>query len=317
MTTAELKPPIFLIGNYRSGTTITQKLIGLHPDVVTWYEPKTLWLYADPARRHDEFVKADASEKVVRYIRNRFLDYQLRNGNRQIMENTPANVLRVPFIHQIFPKAIFLYITRNPFSYISSMELKWQRAKSFKGLLRLLKETPATQVHYYVGDVVKQIVAKRILHRKYTSIYGPRYKGIDRDLQEHQKLTVIARQWARGNRMAREDLARLGEGRVLSFRYEDLIQDPELVLRRIYEHCGLHCSDDILRVAKEMIDPGRQQKWLRLDANELAAIIPEVRDEMGFYRYEIPPSLLVGHGSRPTRAPLAFQHGHPNIPSPR
>ncbi|TIS11405.1 MAG: sulfotransferase, partial [Mesorhizobium sp.] len=39
MTTAELKPPIFLIGNYRSGTTITQKLIGLHPDVVTWYEP--------------------------------------------------------------------------------------------------------------------------------------------------------------------------------------------------------------------------------------------------------------------------------------
>ena len=44
---ARLKPPIFLIGNYRSGTTITQNLIGLHPDIVTWYEPRTLWLYAD------------------------------------------------------------------------------------------------------------------------------------------------------------------------------------------------------------------------------------------------------------------------------
>ena len=34
---AELRPPIFLFGNYRSGTTITQKLIGLH---VTEHVPK-------------------------------------------------------------------------------------------------------------------------------------------------------------------------------------------------------------------------------------------------------------------------------------
>ncbi|MER9654719.1 sulfotransferase [Mesorhizobium sp. M0152] len=291
MTATELKPPIFLIGNYRSGTTIAQKLIGLHPDIVTWYEPKTLWLYADPARRHDEFAETDATEKVARYIRGRFLEYQSRNGGRQIMENTPANVLRVPFVHEIFPEAIFLYITRNPFSYISSMELKWQRAKSFKGLIRLLKITPVTQIHYYAKDVIKQIVTKRVLGKKYTSIYGPRYNGIDRDLKENEKLTVIARQWARGNRKAREDLAKLGNGRVLSFRYEDLIQDPELVLRRIYEHCGLNCTDDIVCRAKEMIDPGRQQKWLRLERQDLTAIIPEVRDEMQFYRYEI-PSLL-------------------------
>lgn len=291
MTEKELKPPIFLIGNYRSGTTIAQKLIGLHPDIVTWYEPKTLWLYADPARRHDEFVETDATDRVARYIRGRFLDYQSRHGDRQIMENTPANVLRVPFVHEIFPEAIFLYITRNPFSYISSMELKWQRAKSIKGLIRLLKITPVTQIHYYAKDVIKQIVTKRLLGRKYTSVYGPRYNGIDRDLKEHEKLTVIARQWARGNRRAREDLAKLGNGRVLSFRYEDLIQDPELVLRRIYEHCGLNCTDDIARKAKEMIDPGRQQKWLRLEKKDLTAIIPEVRDEMEFYRYEI-PSLL-------------------------
>ncbi|RWC30031.1 sulfotransferase [Mesorhizobium sp.] len=291
MTATQLKPPIFLIGNYRSGTTIAQKLIGLHPDIVTWYEPKTLWLYADPARRHDEFGEADATERVARYIRSRFLEYQSRHGGRQIMENTPANVLRVPFVHQIFPEATFLYITRNPFSYISSMELKWQRAKSFKGLMRLLKITPVTQIHYYVKDTIKQVVTKRLLRRKYTSIYGPRYNGIDRDLKENEKLTVIARQWARGNRKAREDLARLGNGRVLSFRYEDLIQDPELVLRRIYEHCGLNCTDDIARQAKEMIDPGRQQKWLRLERQDLTAIIPEIRDEMEFYRYEI-PSLL-------------------------
>jgi hypothetical protein len=148
-----------------------------------------------------------------------------------------------------------------------------------------------TQLHYYAKDFIKQIIAKKILRRKYTPIYGPRYKGIDRDLQEQEKLTVIARQWARGNQKAREDLARLGNGRVLSFRYEDLMQDPEPVLRRIYQHCGLDCTDEIVRTAKEMIDPGRQQKWLRLDRKELAAIIPEIRDEMQYYRYDIPQPL--------------------------
>ncbi|RWA77248.1 sulfotransferase [Mesorhizobium sp.] len=291
MTTTELKPPIFLIGNYRSGTTIAQKLIGLHPDIVTWYEPRTLWLYADPARRHDEFGQTDATEKVTRYIRDRFLEYQSRNGGRQIMENTPSNVLRVPFVHEIFPEAIFLYITRNPFSCVSSMELKWQRTKTFKGIRRTLSTTPVTQIHYYAKDFIKQIIANKILKRKYTPIYGPRYKGIDRDLQEHEKLTVIARQWARGNQKAREDLARLGSGRVFSFRYEDLMQDPEPVLRRIYQHCGLDCTDDIVRTAKEMIDPGRQQKWLRFEPKDLTAIIPEIRDEMAFYHYEIPQPL--------------------------
>jgi hypothetical protein len=69
------------------------------------------------------------------------------------------------------------------------------------------------------------------------------------------------------------------------------MQDPEPVLRRIYQHCGLECTDDIVRTAKEMIDPGRQQKWRRFDPKDLAAIIPEIRDEMEFYRYEIPQPL--------------------------
>ncbi|WP_018237167.1 sulfotransferase [Ensifer sp. BR816] len=291
MIATKLRPPIFLIGNYRSGTTVTQNLIGLHPDVVTWYEPRTLWLYADPARHHDEFAEGDATEKVVRYIRGRFLEFQLRNGNRQIMENTPSNVLRVPYVHQIFPEATFLYITRNPFSCISSMELKWQRTKTFKGLKRTLSVVPITQLHYYVGGFVKQILVKKILRQKYTPIYGPRYKGIDADLREYSKLSVIARQWARGNRKAREDLAKLGNDRVLTCRYEDLMQDTETTLRRIYDHCGLTCSDDIVRAAKAMVDPTRQEKWLRLDREKLQAIIPEVREEMGFYGYDVPPML--------------------------
>lgn len=286
-----LKPPIFLIGNYRSGTTITQKLIGLHPGIVTWYEPRTLWLYADPGRRHDEFTECDATRKVARYIRSQFFNYQARNGNRQIMENTPSNVLRVPYVNAIFPDAIYLFIIRNPFSCISSMELKWQRTKTWSGIMRTLRSTPISQTPYYTMDYLNQVFQKKIIRRRYTPSYGARYFGIDKDLKNHDMLTVTARQWARGNRKAREDLARLGQGRVFSFRYEDLMQDTESVLRDIYDHCGLACSDEIVSAAREMVDPGRQEKWRRLDREQLRTILPEIRDEMAFHGYEIPASL--------------------------
>jgi hypothetical protein len=292
MIVTKLKPPIFLIGNHRSGTTLTQQLIGLHPDIVTWYEPRTLWRYADPGRPHDESDQDDATEEVIRYIRGRFLKYQLQHGNRRIMEKTPSNVFRVPFVHKIFPDSTYMYIVRNPFAYISSNELKWQKArKTLSGLRRSLADAPLSQLHYYAGDFVTYMVVRRVVNRKYKVIWGPRYKGIDEDVKEHDTLRVIARQWARGNRKAREDLAKLGEGRVFSFRYEDLIQDPPSTLRRMYDHCGLTWDNKIVEAAKEMIDPGRQEKWLRLDRDALAAIMPEIREEMEFYGYEIPPAL--------------------------
>jgi hypothetical protein len=114
---------------------------------------------------------------------------------------------------------------------------------------------------------------------------------MDSDLKEHTKLDIIARQWARGNRKAREDLLKLGDGRVFSFRYEDLMENTETVLRRIYDHCGLTCDESIVGAAKEMVDPGRQEKWRRFPPDELRAILPEVREEMEFCGYEVPSPL--------------------------
>ena len=287
----KLRPPIILIGNYRSGTSITQNLIGLHPGIVTWYEPRTLWLYADPGRRHDEFDADDATDKVVRYIRNRFLKYQERHHGRQIMEKTPANILKVPYVNAIFPEATYLYIIRNPFSVISSMEHKWQRTKTLKGIRRSLASTPIMQLPYYARHLTEDLVRKKILRQKYISRYGPRYKGMDADLIVYDKLRVIARQWAISSRKAREDLANLDKGRVFSFRYEDLMESPEVLFRRIYDHCDLEYNDDMLRMANKMVDPSRQQKWLRLDPQRLGPIIPEVKAEMDAYGYELPDSL--------------------------
>jgi len=286
-----LRPPIFLFGNTRSGTTIVQKVIATHPDVVGWYEPNALWLYPDPGRIHDEFEVGDATDKAKRFIRNRFLRYQKQNGNRLVMEKTPQNILRIPYVHEIFPDATFLFIVRNPFSFISSVEYKWQRPVTGRGIIRRLKDTPLSTLPYWVRRYMDQQVNKRILRRKYLSIWGPRYRGIQEDLQRYDQLTIIARQWAIPSKKAEKDMARFAGGEILRLKYEDFVDNPLSNLERICAHCGLEMSDDMARATTEMVKSDRKQKWQRFDPQTLAKILPEISEEMQRHGYRIPAEI--------------------------
>ena len=296
---SELRPPIILFGNTRSGTTIVQKVMATHPDIVQWYEPRTLWLCADPGRRHDEFDESDATDKVKRHIRNQFLKYQKEHGNRVVLEKTPANILKIPYVRAIFPEATYLFMVRNPFSFISSVEKKWQSQVSSKGIVRRLKSTPITQLHHYAGRLIMQQFDKRVLRRKYLSVWGPRYKGMDQDLKTHDLLTVIARQWSRCSSKAEKDLALFDAGQVLRLRYEDFVTDPIPDLERICAHCGLQMTGDMVKAAKEWVKPDRQLKWHRFDPRDLARIIPEISDEMQRHGYEIPAEIAQAIGNLP------------------
>lgn len=284
----ELKPPIILFGNFRSGTTMLQKIIASHPAVVPLYEPVGIWLYADPGRDNDEFDESDATERVKSYVRGRFLTYQRENGNRIIVEKTPANILRIPYVRALFPEARFIYIVRNPLSFVSSVELKWQRPVATRRIKMRLKTTPLTQLHHYVGRLIKQQWNSRVLKRKYLPIWGPRYRGIQQDLRESDLLTVIARQWARAAAKAEKDLAQFEPGQVLKLRYEDFVDDPLSGLQRICDHCGLELTTDLARQVQEMVKSDRKLKWQRFAPAELARIMPELMSEMQRAGYSVP-----------------------------
>jgi len=286
-----LKPPIFLFGNTRSGTTIVQKVMFTHPDIAAWYEPNALWLYGDPGRIHDEFDESDATNRVKQYIRQRFLRYQKQHGNRIVLEKTPQNILRIPYVRAIFPEAKFLFIVRNPFSFISSVEHKWQRPVTGRGILRRLKDTPITQLHHWVRRYLIQQINKRLLRRKYLSIWGPRYRGIQDDLKTHDLLTIIARQWSVCSMKAEKDMATFDKGQILRLKYEDFVDDPISDLERICAHCGLEMTSDMVKATREMVKSDRKIKWQRFDPRDLARIIPEIRDEMQRHGYEIPAEI--------------------------
>jgi hypothetical protein len=262
-----------------------------HPDLVGWYEPNALWLYADPGRNHDEFNESDATSRVTRYIKDHFLSYQKKNGNCVVFEKTPVNILRIPYVRAIFPDATFLFIVRNPFSFISSVEYKWQKSVTGRGIFRRLKDTPISQLHHYVYHYFVQKYNKRILGRKYLSMWGPRYKGIQDDLESQDLLTVISRQWSVCSMKAEKGLSQFDNGQVLRLKYEDFVEDPISDLERISEHCGLEMTSDMVNAAKEWVKSDRQEKWHRFDPKDLARILPEINSEMQRHGYEIPEEI--------------------------
>lgn len=284
----ELKPPIILFGNFRSGTTMLQKIIASHPDVVAWDEPVGVWLYADPKRSHDEFDERDASPAVKTYVRKKFLKYQRAHGDRIIVEKTPHNILKLNYVRAIFPEARFLYVIRNPLSFVSSVELKWQRPAGARRIMKRLKNTPVSQLHHYLPKLIGQQWNKRILRRKYLSIWGPRYQGIQRDLETEDIVTVIGRQWSRATKKAEEDLTFFNEGQVFKFRYEDFVESPVTYLEKICRHCCLEITDEMVQFVRETVKPDKNLKWQRFDPDVLARIVPELADEMQRNGYETP-----------------------------
>ena len=142
-----------------------------------------------------------------------------------------------------------------------------------------------------------QQINKRLLMRKYLSIWGPRYEGIDQDLKTHDLLTVIARQWSICSSRAEKALELFGNGQILRLRYEDFVEDPISDLERICTHCGLEMTNDMVRAAGELVKSDRQLKWRRFDPPDLARILPEIEDEMQRHGYEIPGEIAQAIGN--------------------
>jgi hypothetical protein len=170
--------------------------------------------------------------------------------------------------------------------------MKWQRPVSLKGIARHLTSTPPSQLHFYAGRVMRQRFEKRVLRRKYLSLWGPRYIGMDQDLKTTDLLTVIARQWSVCSRKAEEAMARFDHGRILRLKYETFVENPVLELERICAHTGVSMTNEMVRAANEWVKSDRQQKWRRFDPRDLARLLPELEGEMRRHGYTVPAEIL-------------------------
>ncbi len=131
---------VFLVSQPRSGSTLLQRMLAVHPDIATTGEP---WLLLPPlfvlkeegwqaefqARSATFAIKEflhflpEGEEAFFEGIRRMygFLYQRARGDRRYFLDKTPRYYLILPEIRRSFPKARFLILLRNPLAVLHSI----------------------------------------------------------------------------------------------------------------------------------------------------------------------------------------------------
>jgi hypothetical protein len=120
--------PIFVIGVYRSGTTLLRYVLDSHPRIAS--PPETNFLHRLGSTAEDPEALAGLEsmgfdrEHVLGRIRAEcqyfYGNYAASRDKPRWADKTPLYVSHLPLLHQIFPDAQYVVIHRNPLDQIHS-----------------------------------------------------------------------------------------------------------------------------------------------------------------------------------------------------
>jgi tetratricopeptide (TPR) repeat protein len=113
---------IFIVGMFRSGTTLIERVLAGHPDVVDGGETSQFSACMRDATDRDSdqpvspaiVARAPAADfRAVRQRMQRFANWR-GQGRRWLTEKLPSNFLNIGFILQALPEARILHMQRDP-----------------------------------------------------------------------------------------------------------------------------------------------------------------------------------------------------------
>ncbi|TWT88974.1 hypothetical protein Mal64_24650 [Pseudobythopirellula maris] len=244
-----LRRPIVVLGAPRSGTTVLSQLLRHHPDLCLIDEPRVTWKYGND-RRSDLLRAEHARPEVRRHIRHSFAQQVRASGRSRLVEKTPSNSLRAPFVDRVLDDAIFIHMMRDGRQSVLSIREYWKNHSTGvprAHLMRRLKEIRPGQIPHYARELFKRVAGKLAPGAAGTPVWGPRIPGLETIVRDQGLLAACAAQWRSCVEAACRDGRHLPHDRYTECRLEDF---DEQELRRL-----LHFAD--LSVAPEVIDAYR------------------------------------------------------------
>ncbi len=267
-TTPEFDRPVFVVSAPRAGSTVLFDLLARLPDVWTIGDESHELLRGiaelhPEARgyRSDRLTAADASPEIVAALRERFAERLIDRDGRappvgmrslRLVEKTPANALRIPFLRAVFPGALFVHLRRDARENISSLVEGW-RSRRFLAY----RDMPGWP------------------HGDWSFLLPPGWESlVDRSLVE-----IAAYQWRTTHAIIAEDLRGLPDDRVIDVGYDALIAAPGATLRAIAAKAGLAWDEraaqavaSALPLSRVTVSAPVEGKWRRHE-DELAAVL--------------------------------------------
>jgi hypothetical protein len=261
--------PVFIVSPPRSGSTMLFETLARAPRVFTIGDESHQLIEGVPQLspesrgfESNRLLADDATPAMAETLRRRFYE-ALRDRDSQrppsgqrvrMLEKTPKNSLRVPFLARVFPEAHFIYLYRDPRQVLSSMIEAWTT-----GRFRTYPQLPG-----WTGAA-------------WSLLLVPGWRElVGRPLHE-----IVAAQWNAATRLLIDDLEALPVERRTIARYDALVAEPTAEVRRLYAATGLEGDEAeiSLRLSKYTVSPPDADKWRR-HATEIEAVLPSLAEQI-------------------------------------
>jgi hypothetical protein len=257
--------PVIVLSTPRSGSTLFFEALAQSPGLCTIGRESHGVFERVPGlhpmqRGYDSnrLTAADANPAAVTAVREGFAamlrdrDGRPPAGDRvRLLEKTPKNSLRVPFIDRVFPDAYYVLLHRDAREVLASMIEAWN-----SGRFRTYPFLPG-----WTG-------------LPWSLLLVPGW----RDLNGRPIEQIVAAQWAVTMNTLLDDIERLPPERTVRVRHEDFIADPSAEAARVCRHVGVDWDRDLanLPLSRHTLTPPRADKW-RAHEPAIARIWPLVK----------------------------------------
>ena len=306
--------PILIVGMPRSGTTMLFQVLrasdalGSRPS-----EGHNIWRRFHHPRKSgwssDHVGKGQVRLGERRYVNAHFFAYA---GRKRLIDKTADNIVRVPYLLDLFPDAIFVVMKRNPCDAINSYINMWKQ--------------PGGRFRSYYVPTDLDIPGNR-QKRMWCSTLNRGW----REFASKPVHEIAFEQW-RQYVDAIEDARRVvPPGQWTEFFLSDLLEHPESTSDWLFKRLGMKATPAVRAKMHELIaNPINElsapvrEKWRTQNPKVLAELLPRIADRCrtlgctvdantGMFEYEsIAPSLRA-NGSFPLRSgecPLSTQGRH-------
>ena len=243
-----MEAPVCVIGAGRSGTNMLALAFAAEGSAYrNLYENRYVWTYGQRDLRFDLRQADAATPRVAAYIRRHF-DRLRRHPDDVLIDKTPSNALRIPFVAEIYPDIRFIHIIRDGRDNILSRQRQWEGLEEgedaatrpsgqLKGKMRIAKDRlrhfrrlrergnlPLDRMPAMAWDVAGPFLRQMFTGRPQR--YGERIAGLSSILAAQGVDAVGAVQWRDAVMQGVVDGRRLGPERYMEIRFEDFVADP-------------------------------------------------------------------------------------------
>jgi len=190
----------------------------------------------------------------------------------RFVEKTVGNVLRVPFVHRIYPLAKYVFLIRDGRDVAESATRCWQTPPNAGYLLAKLKTFPWLAGARYGFSYARRVVSRKLGLTPHLSSWGPRYNNIDDDVCQYPLLQVCARQWIACVEAYEQAKQQLQPEQIVEVRYEDVVANPTAILEPLCEQLRIKDPSAVLDYAQRTIVQRNVGKRSRLSNEQLAEV---------------------------------------------